>query len=469
MAISIAKLAIHLTTETAGMVSGFGKAKSLVNGFAASMGGSGGGAGGGAGAAGAMSGIGTAAALATVAITAATAALATFMYKGLEFAASMEKAKASFTGFLGSATEADKMLGDLFQFAAATSFEFPEVRDSAKTLLAMGSASEDVMDQMRLLGEVSAGSTQPLGEVSELFGQVMQAGRLTGNELRQLNMRGIPILSELAAGLNVPKEKIRDLVEAGEISSAQVIEAFARMTTGSGLFAGQMGRQSETLAGQWATFKDNMMMFAGAVMVYVVPALTEMLRQFNEVFSWITGIKKETMEETQAAIKAYAAKAAAQQQVADALKAEQEAQKKAAEEQQKKMDAMKSRADQLTKSLRTPAEVWQDSMNEINQLLKEGLITWDTYTRGVEEATQALEKSFATKTPKAFGPETSVGAVLKGTAAARSAEFAASGEMKRLAEQSRQQTELARQAKQQRAAMLKALEKPPLEVREVKI
>lgn len=461
MAISIAKLAIHLTAETGQLVAGFSRAKGLVNGFAGSMGGGGGG-----GAAGGFGGIGLAATAATTAIAAATAALGAFAYAGISFAAGMEKAKASFTGFLGSGQAADAMLKDLFQFAAATPFEFPEVRDAATTMMAMGAEAEDVMPQMRMLGEVAAGSGQPLNELAQVFGQVMQAGRLTGNELRQFNERGIPVLSELANMLDVPKAKIRELVEAGEISSAQVVEAFARMSTGSGIFAGQMGRQSETLSGQWATFKDNMMAFAGAVMAYVVPSITALLRGINQLFESIRGVKKETIEETQASIKAAAEKAQATQKMADAQKQAEETAKKAADEAQKRMDQLRSKGESLTKSLRTPAEVWKDSITEMNSLLAAGMIEWETYTRGIEQATQALEKT--AKASKLASPDRPIGGVVQGTAAARSAEFAATSEMHKIAEQTRQQTELAKQAKAQREAMLAAIKAgKPIDVREV--
>lgn len=462
MAISIAKLAIHLTTETGQMVAGFARAKSLVNGFSSSLGSGGGGVGAGIG------GIGLAATSATTAIAAATAALGAFAYAGISFASSMEKAKASFTGFLGSGQAADAMLKDLFAFAATTPFEFPEVRDAAKTMLAMGAEAEDVMPQMRMLGEVAAGSGQPLGELANVFGQVMQAGRLTGNELRQFNERGIPVLTELSNMLGVPKQKIRELVEAGEISSAQVVEAFARMSTGSGIFAGQMGRQSETLSGQWATFKDNLMQFAGTIMAYVVPSLTAFLRGVNQLFEAINGTKKETQAERDISIQAAADKAKAQQQIADAQKQATEQAKQAAEEQKRQMDQMRQKGEQLTKSLRTPAEVWKDSVTEMNQLLEAGTIEWETYVRGIEQATQALEKT--AQASKLSSPDRPIGGVVQGTAAARSAEFAAQSEFNRLAEQAKQQTELAKHAKAQRDAMLTAIKSSkPINVREVNL
>ncbi len=42
--------------------------------------------------------------------------------------------------------------------------------------------------------------------------------------------------------------------------------------------------------------------------------------------------------------------------------------------------------DELTKSLRTPAEVLQDSVTELNKLMNENLITFGTYSRGIEKA-----------------------------------------------------------------------------------
>jgi tape measure domain-containing protein len=463
MAISIAKLAIHLTAETAGLTRGFAQAKSAVNGFA----GSGSGAGGGLNAISQSIGnISPAVAAAVAAITVLTVAVGSFARLGISFASAMERAKASFTGFLGSGKAADAMLKDLFAFSATTPFEFPEVRDAAKTMIAMGAEAEDVMPQMRMLGEVAAGSGQPLNELANVFGQVMQAGRLTGNELRQFNERGIPVLSELANMLDVPKAKIRELVEAGEISSAQVVEAFARMSTGTGLFAGQMGRQSETLSGQWATFKDNMMQFAGAVMAHVIPSITALLRGVNQLFEAINGTKKETQAERDVSIQAAADKAKSQQKIADAQKQATDQAKQAAEDAKKHMDQMRQKGEQLTKSLRTPAEVWKDSVNEMNQLLEAGTIDWQTYTRGIEEATQALEKT--AKATKLSTPDRPVGGVVQGTAAARSAEFAAQNEMNKLAAEAKQQTELAKQAKAQRDAMLAAIKAgKPIDVREV--
>ena len=111
MAISLAKLAIHLVTETGGMVAGFAKAQSMAKGFAAS--------GGGIGAA--LGGAG----MFNPWIAGGTALAGVFgavAYKGVAFNSMMEQAQAAFAGFTGSTQTAKALLGDLFSFAATTAF-----------------------------------------------------------------------------------------------------------------------------------------------------------------------------------------------------------------------------------------------------------------------------------------------------------------------------------------------------------
>ncbi|MEM3120684.1 MAG: hypothetical protein QXZ57_07200, partial [Nitrososphaerota archaeon] len=59
----------------------------------------------------------------------------------------------------------------------------------------------------------------------------------------------------------------------------------------------------------------------------------------------------------------------------------------------KELESVQARAKQITDSLRTPLEVYQDNLIELEDLLKQGHITQETFDRGVEKLGKDLEKA----------------------------------------------------------------------------
>ena len=91
-----------------------------------------------------------------------------FLVNAVGLAAVMEQNRIAFTNFTGSAQKADALLGKIEKFAAATPFEFPELVESTKQMLAFGIAQEDVMDALGMLGDIAAGTGTDLKELSFL-------------------------------------------------------------------------------------------------------------------------------------------------------------------------------------------------------------------------------------------------------------------------------------------------------------
>ena len=72
------------------------------------------------------------------------------------FNAQMEQARIGFATMLGSAEKAQKFLDDLADFAVKTPFEYPELLEAAKRMLAYGFAAEEVLPTLRAVGDASA-------------------------------------------------------------------------------------------------------------------------------------------------------------------------------------------------------------------------------------------------------------------------------------------------------------------------
>jgi len=64
------------------------------------------------------------------------------------------------------------------------------------------------------------------------------------------------------------------------------------------------------------------------------------------------------------------------------------------------IDEMAQKANSLTLSLRTSTEVFQDMISELDEMLDKGLITMETYIRGIDEAEKQLNNALKTDKPR---------------------------------------------------------------------
>ena len=143
-------------------------------------------------------------------------------------------------------------------------------------------------------------------------------------------------------------------------------------------------------------------------------------------------------------------------QASEAELATAEKARKAEEEAAKAREALEKRGIQLAESLRTPIEKYTDTIADLDMLLSEGVISWETYERAVKKANDELEKSeeFKKREIKAIERQ-AVGIVTRGSTAALSAQQKQVRVLERLAEQNRLELEESRK----RNAKLEAIRK----------
>lgn len=196
----------------------------------------------------------------------------------LTLAGNLEQARISFTTMLGSAEKAEVTLTDLSNFAQKTPFELTGIRDNARQLLAMGVEADNLIPTLKALGDVSAGLSVPLERLAINYGQVLSQGKLTGRELRDFTLAGVPILDELATMLGVTKEKVQDLISAGDITSDLVVKAFENMSSGTGRFADLMDKQSTTLQGSYSNLKDAVATLGEVIGGFFIPTLSKLVQ-----------------------------------------------------------------------------------------------------------------------------------------------------------------------------------------------
>lgn len=184
-------------------------------------------------------------------------AMAQFGVSSIKAAAEAEMTAAAFETMLGSASKAEKMLGDLRSFAAATPFEMTGLTSAAKTLMQFGIESQDVLPTLKMLGDVASGDEQKLASVSVVFGQIASTGRLMGGDLLQLINVGFNPLQEISQKTGESMASLKNKMEAGQIPFSMVKQAFIDATGEGGRFFGMTEKMAKTVGGLWSTFMDS--------------------------------------------------------------------------------------------------------------------------------------------------------------------------------------------------------------------
>jgi len=205
----------------------------------------------------------------------ATVALSAFVALGIQGAISLEQTQIQLENFTGSAEAATKVLDQIETFAAKTPFQFPELADSTRKLLAFGVEQEKVLPTLKAIGDISAGTGVRVSELSEIYGKARVQGRLFAEDVNQLTGRGIPIIGELAKQFGVAESEVKKLVSEGKVGFPAIEKAFASLTSEGGKFAGLTERLSDSTAGRLSTLKDNFAKLAREVGKKFLPIISD--------------------------------------------------------------------------------------------------------------------------------------------------------------------------------------------------
>ena len=212
----------------------------------------------------------------------------------VKLAADAEQAKVAFSTMLGSAEAGKRMFADLQKFAASTPLQLTTLQDASRTLLAFGVQGEQVIPTLRMLGDAAGGDAQRLQSLALVFGQVSSAGKLTGGDLLQMINAGFNPLNYIAKRTGETMEALRDRMSKGAIGIAEVKQAFQDATGPGGQFFQMMEKQSQTLAGRFSTFKDNVAALAMQIGEVLLPTLGKMVDVATQLVQMFTSLDKGT-------------------------------------------------------------------------------------------------------------------------------------------------------------------------------
>lgn len=224
-----------------------------------------------------------------------SAGLVALTEESLQAAGTMEQATVSITRMGGSAEGAKTLIADLVNFAIATPFQVPGVVEAGQKLVAMGTATQDVIPMLRTLGDVASGSGKGIAGLNTLvqdFGKMTQLGVVHMRELNTLAYQGIPAIQALADAYGVSTNTMRKMVEQNLVGAADAIPIL--LEAAQTKFGGMMEQQAKTLLGMWSNVKDSViktfiaigdaLMPAAKIIVSMLTPILEGVQRMAEAF-----------------------------------------------------------------------------------------------------------------------------------------------------------------------------------------
>lgn len=201
----------------------------------------------------------------------------------------MNQSKNAFTTMLGSADKAAQFLQTLQDIAVKTPFEFTQLQDASKRLLAMGIAADKIPNMILNIGDAVSGlgsGAQGFDRITTALGQMNAKGRATAEEMKQFTEAGIGAWDALAKHLNVSVAQAMEMVTKRQVDSATAITA---IMAGMGeRFGGLMAQQSATVEGQLSNLKDTSAMILTGIGQELITAL-----KLPDVIAAVGGFARE--------------------------------------------------------------------------------------------------------------------------------------------------------------------------------
>ena len=191
--------------------------------------------------------------------------------------AELQKQQRSLQVLTGSLDSAKEIIGELQAFGAVTPFTSSELVETAKRLKAFGFETEQVVNVTKQLADVAGATGADLGGIATAFGQIQAKGRLQGEELLQLQERGVNLQEQLRKQYNLTADEFQKALEQGRFGANSVSFALEELTSKGGKYADGAIAQSDTLAGKFSTLLDNVERLATRIGTVLQPILNFVL------------------------------------------------------------------------------------------------------------------------------------------------------------------------------------------------
>lgn len=183
-----------------------------------------------------------------VLLTAGTAAVAKM---GME----AEKTATAFNLLAGSEEKGSKALAEMNKYAKDTIWDRKTIQDAGQAMLNYQIPVENVVDDLKRLGDVAAGDKNKLSTLATVFGQINSLGKLQTQDWKQLINVGYNPLIEIQQMTGKSMAQLQKAMSDGTISMDLVRKALIKATSEGGRYNNMVNKLASTSSGAFERMK----------------------------------------------------------------------------------------------------------------------------------------------------------------------------------------------------------------------
>lgn len=220
-----------------------------------------------------------------------------FARKVFDVRSEIQSLHTSFETLVGDKEKADALFNGIKEFAVKTPMQMKDLASAAQTMMSFNIPVEQIMENLKALGDVSMGDTQKFQSLSLAFSQMSATGKLMGQDLLQMINAGFNPLAVMAEKTGKSISDLKDEMSAGKVSADMVRQAFIDATREGGKFAGMLESQSQTLRGAYSNLQGAISdMFneigerSEGIMAGSISVVTELVKNYETVGKVILGL-----------------------------------------------------------------------------------------------------------------------------------------------------------------------------------
>ena len=175
----------------------------------------------------------------------------------IQTAGAFEQLGISFRVMTGSAQIGQQLTDAIIELGAKTPMTAQQLSKTAQLLLSFGESAENIIPDLKLLGDITGGEVNRFNMLSLAFAQVGASGKLMGQDLLQMVNAGFNPLQIMSQTTGKSMGQLRKEMEEGRISFQMVRQAMADAASEGGRYFGLMEQQSNSLNGRLSTLGDT--------------------------------------------------------------------------------------------------------------------------------------------------------------------------------------------------------------------
>lgn len=211
--------------------------------------------------------------------------------KGME----AELQKTNITTLLkGDAEKSKALFAQISDYGIQTPYDKAGLIEAQQTMMSFGLNADFAFSKLKNIGDIALGDAQKMKSLALAFAQASSAGKLQGQDLLQMINAGFNPLQIISERTGQSMEVLKEKMSKGEISAAQLSQAFEWATDQQGQFYQGAEKAGQTLQGKFGKMMDAISELAlkvyeviSPIIVPLVELSTILLESIGQGIGWL--------------------------------------------------------------------------------------------------------------------------------------------------------------------------------------